>query len=229
MPPRLLFGLGNPGPRYQDTRHNAGWQVLDVLAREGNAVFRPTRFLLGETADLREGDVHVRMVKPHSYMNLCGPVYVRALEVFEVPPEEALVVSDDFMLPFGRLRLRAEGSSGGHNGLRSIGEALGSDVFPRLRLGIGPVPPPMDPTDFVLMRYEAEQRKALPDLLDRAAAACRTWAREGMDAAMNRHNKGEGPPPPPPPPPRVGPGEPGGYSPPLAPRSGGNRRKPDTA
>ena len=188
MSERVLFGLGNPGSRYLRTRHNAGWQTLGLLADRFGASFKRTRLLHGEVADFRAGPVRVRMVEPHSFMNLCGPVYRRALKVFDVEAAEALVVVDDFALPFGRLRLRAEGRPGGHNGLKSIQEALGGPVYPRLRLGIGPVPEGQDPADYVLKRYDAAQRRDLPDLLERAAEACLAWAREGLEEAMNRYN-----------------------------------------
>jgi PTH1 family peptidyl-tRNA hydrolase len=185
---RLVFGLGNPGEEYESTRHNVGFQVLDALAARGGGSFRSTRLLVGEVADATVGDVRLRLVKPHSYMNLCGPVYVRALDVFEAAPEEALVVLDDFALPFGKVRLRAEGSHGGHNGLRSIEDALASRAYPRLRLGIGPLPERADPAAWVLRRYGAEDRRALPQVLDRAADAVLAWASEGLSAAMNRYN-----------------------------------------
>ena len=188
MPGRLLFGLGNPGSRYRKTRHNAGWQTLDLLAEQHTSAFKRTRLLYGELADFRHGTQRVRMAKPHSFMNLCGPVYQRALQVFEQDPSEALVVVDDFALPFGRLRLRVRGSAGGHNGLRSIQDALGGDAYPRLRLGIGPVPPGMDPAVYVLKRYGAAQARMLPDLLDRAAEACQVWLEDGIEEAMNRFN-----------------------------------------
>jgi PTH1 family peptidyl-tRNA hydrolase len=185
---KVLFGLGNPGKGYRDTRHNAGWQVLDHLAAPAGAEFRRTRLLHGEVADLVSGDLRLRLVKPASFMNLVGPVYRRTLEVFEVDVGDALVVVDDFMLEFGRLRLKPEGSPGGHNGLKSVEQAMGGPLYPRLRLGIGPVPPGEDPAVYVLKRYDAAQRRALPDLLARGAEACLGWAREGMETAMNRFN-----------------------------------------
>lgn len=185
---KVLFGLGNPGSRYAATRHNVGWQVLEAIARAEALTFRVTRFFQGEEASYREAGENVRLARPTTFMNLCGQAYVRALEVYDVPVEQALVVSDDFMLPFGTLRFRADGSSGGHNGLKSIQGALGSEAYPRLKVGIGPVPPPMDPAVYVLQAYDAEQRKALPDLLERAATAARLWLREGLSAAANRFN-----------------------------------------
>lgn len=191
MPERILFGLGNPGSRYRKTRHNAGWQVLDHLAERFGGAFKRTRLLHGDLADVRAGGVRLRMVLPQSFMNRVGPVYRRTLEVFDVAPEDALVVVDDFALPFGRIRLRAEGRPGGHNGLKSIQEALGGPAYPRIRLGIGPVPEGQDPADYVLKRYDSHQRRALPDLIERGADACLVWAEDGLETAMNRFNRGE--------------------------------------
>lgn len=187
----LLFGLGNPGKQYAATRHNAGWQVLDVLADRHGAGFRRTRLLHGEVADLRLGAHRLVMVKPASFMNLVGSVYMRALEVYEVDLPRALLLVDDFMLPFGRLRFRAEGSHAGHNGLRSIEEAVGGRGAPRLKLGIGPAPEGAAWADYVLKRYDAEQRRGLEAFLDRAANATTDWAERGLEAAANRWN-GEG-------------------------------------
>ena len=186
----ILFGLGNPGRRYETTRHNAGWQVLDVLAARQDAGFRSTRLLNGETADVMVGDERVRLVKPGTYMNRVGPVYLRACDVFDCDPEQALVLVDDFSLPMGRLRFRAEGSSGGHNGLKSLEQALATKAYPRLKLGIGPAPQGARWADYVLRGYDVEQRKALPDLLERAADACEAWIRDGIDRAANRFNQG---------------------------------------
>jgi PTH1 family peptidyl-tRNA hydrolase len=196
---QLLFGLGNPGREYAATRHNAGFQVLDLLAERFGGSFRASRFLQAEDADVAVEGRRVRLVKPLSYMNLCGPVYARALDVFGATPGEALVVVDDFALPLGRLRLRADGSAGGHNGLRSIEETLGSRAYPRLRVGIGPCPAPVDPAVWVLQRPTAEERRALPELLRRAADAALAWSASGMEAAMRRYNPDPAPPAAPPP------------------------------
>lgn len=185
---KILFGLGNPGARYAATRHNAGWLTLERLARAEAVEFRPSRFLAGEEAAVRSGTETVRLVRPTTFMNLCGPAYVRALEVWEAERRDALVVADDFMLPFGRLRLRPEGSAGGHNGLKSIEEALGGADYPRLKIGIGPVPAPLDPAVYVLQAFDPEQRRDLPAVLERAEAACRAWLAEGLEGAANRFN-----------------------------------------
>lgn len=187
---RVLFGLGNPGRKYAQTRHNAGWQVLDVLAERQGETFRRTRLLHGETGDLMIGGERVRMVKPASFMNLVGPVYLRACEVYDCDPDDALVLVDDFSLPLGRLRFRAEGSAGGHNGLKSLEQALATKAYPRLKLGIGPAPEGARWADYVLRGYDAAQRRDLPDMLARAADACESWVRDGLAAAANRYNQG---------------------------------------
>ena len=197
--PRLVFGLGNPGEEYARTRHNVGFDVVDVLAKRWGASFERSRFVQAQVAPVpasrlpdgvdEERVGKVRLVKPSTYMNLCGPAYARALQVFETSVEDALVVLDDFMLPFGRLRMRREGSSGGHNGLKSIEGSLGSQAYPRLRIGIGAVPGRKDPADHVLSRYDAVERKELPFVLEAAADAVATWLTAGIDRAMDRHNR----------------------------------------
>ncbi len=186
---RVLFGLGNPGRRYAKTRHNAGWQVLDVLAARQDASFRRTKMLHGETADLTVAGHRIRLVKPASFMNLVGPVYLRALDIYDVDAEEALVLVDDFSLPLGRLRFRAEGSAGGHNGLKSVEQILGTQAYPRLKLGIGPAPVGARWADCVLRGYDAGQRRELPAMLDLAADACEAWIEHGLDTAANRFNQ----------------------------------------
>lgn len=185
---RILFGLGNPGERYAKTRHNAGWQVLDVLAARHGERFTATRLIHGEVGDITVAGQRVRMIKPASYMNRVGPVYLRACDVFDCDPDDALVLVDDFNLPMGRLRFRAEGSAAGHNGLKSVEHALATQAYPRLKLGIGPAPEGARWADYVLRGYNAAQREALPDLLERAADACEHWVSDGLTAAANRFN-----------------------------------------
>jgi peptidyl-tRNA hydrolase, PTH1 family len=189
---RLVVGLGNPGDEYAHTRHNLGAMVADLLASKWSVTFQRSGLLAAHVASASpDGLPAVRLVKPTSYMNLSGPVYARALKVFESTAADALIVLDDFMLDFGRLRLRPDGSSGGHNGLKSVEEALGSKAYPRLRIGIGPVPGRQDPADYVLGRFNAEQRKELPFVVEDAAAAVVTWLQQGMAKAMERHNRKE--------------------------------------
>ena len=190
MDPRLVVGLGNPGDEYAHTRHNVGFEVVDLLAKRWGATFSRSGFYQGLVADASpDGLPRTRLVKPTTYMNLVGPVYARAMKVHEAETKDALVVVDDFMLPFGRLRFRPDGSTGGHNGLKSIEETLGTRAYPRLRIGIGPVPGKRDPAEYVLGRYDATQRKELPFTLEEAADAVVTWLRVGMTKAMDRHNR----------------------------------------
>jgi peptidyl-tRNA hydrolase, PTH1 family len=194
----LLVGLGNPGDEYAGTRHNVGFEVLDLLAKRWGANFSKSNLVQGlvATAEPRGLPVdRVRMVKPLTFMNLSGPAYARAIKVFEAEIEGSLVVVDDFMLEFGQLRFRADGSSGGHNGLKSIEGALASQVYPRLKVGIGPVPARRDPADFVLTRYSSTEKKELPFLIEEAADAAVTWLTSGMPKAMEKHNRKKEPPP----------------------------------
>lgn len=189
----ILFGLGNPGPKYEKTRHNAGFQVVDQLAARYGAAFKATRLLNGETADVRIGGDVVRLVKPGSFMNLVGPVYLRALDVYDADPATSLVLVDDFQLPTGRLRFRGGGSPGSHNGLRSIEKTLGTRDYPRLKVGIGPAPEGARWADYVLRGYSASQRRLLPELLDRAADACEVFLEHGLEVAQNRFNQAQDP------------------------------------
>lgn len=179
----VVVGLGNPGPRYADTRHNIGFRVAEgLLGGRGSWV----REEYAETAKIRLGGGEVLLVKPQGFMNRSGDA-VRALqERAGLAPEEILVVLDDFLLDFGRLRIRRGGSDGGHNGLASVLERLQTDQVPRLRLGVGPVPPGETDIDFVLTDFDPGQEVA--ELVERGCAATRCWLAEGIEAAMNRFN-----------------------------------------
>jgi PTH1 family peptidyl-tRNA hydrolase len=183
---KLVVGLGNPGGQYQDTRHNVGWMVLDRVAdRAGWSGRGRTR----DAAAIVQGRFHgldLTLAKPLTFMNDSG-IAVRKLVARErTPLPEMLVVADDFNLPFGKLRFREGGSAGGHNGLRSIIGELGSEKFPRLRVGIGD--PRRRAIDHVLSGFEPDERQRLDELLDAAADAVEMWAREGTNKAANRFN-----------------------------------------
>jgi PTH1 family peptidyl-tRNA hydrolase len=178
-----IFGLGNPGPRYALTRHNAGFMVVDALA--ARLGFRFRAFADREVARRQFSGDELVLVKPLSFMNESGMVVRKQLER---RPDEMLVICDDMALPFGRLRLRPSGSDGGHKGLRSIIAHLGRSDFPRLRVGIDAPVRSSDGIDYVLERFPAEQEEALSEVLQRAADACITVVTQGLERAMSRFN-----------------------------------------
>ena len=192
MIPRLfLLGLGNPGPRYALTRHNLGFRVVDALA-SGRGVGRWRR---GETlarSEFELGPTRVFLVKPETYMNLSGRAAAELRFEFGAEPGEFLVVVDDIALPLGSVRLRARGSDGGHNGLKSIIAELGSMDFPRVRLGIGPVPPEMEAADFVLSPFSTDEESAVEALISRAVRCAETVVEGGLERAMGVFNAPEG-------------------------------------
>jgi PTH1 family peptidyl-tRNA hydrolase len=182
-------GLGNPGPEYDGTRHNAGFRLADHLA----ARWRLGPFVRGEQARQAEGEWEgrpVRVLKPQTYMNRSGAALapLRDVSGFD-PATHLLILSDEVALPVGRFRLRGAGSSGGHNGLKSIEAALQRQDYARLRIGVGPVPPGVDDlADFVLGPLEPEERAAIETLLDPMADAVECWIAEGVERAMSRFN-----------------------------------------
>ena len=193
---KLLAGLGNPGKQYARTRHNVGFRVIDhVAVRHGIRISREKfQSLLGEGV-LRSGASQSRvvLVKPLTFMNLSGSALQAAAHFYRIGPEDTVVVHDDLDLPFGKLRIRARGGDSGQRGVRSILETLGEENFVRLRVGIGRPQTPMDPADYVLQIFSAEEEARLPEVLDRAADALETVVLEGPLAAMNRFNAREGP------------------------------------
>ena len=183
---KVVVGLGNPGRQYAETRHNIGWMIIDRLAERARWSDRPARRSAAAIVSGRYRGLDLALVKPHTFMNLSGSAVRKALVRFRAPLEDLLVVVDDFALPFGRLRFREGGSSGGHNGLESIIEELHSDRFARLRVGIGE--PGVDAVDHVLSRFSAEERRSLEEVIDAAADAVEDWARLGTNKAATRWN-----------------------------------------
>jgi len=182
----LVAGLGNPGREYERTRHNAGWLVLDELARRHSGSWR-SKFS-GSLAEIRLGDLRLALLKPETYMNDSGRSVGAAVRFFKVEPEQVLVVHDDVDLEAGRLQARAGGGLAGHNGLRSLAQHLGSQDFLRLRIGIGR-PGRGDPrpvADWVLSPFSPEEDAEA--LVARAADAVETIARDGLEAAQQRFN-----------------------------------------
>lgn len=183
---QLIVGLGNPGAQYERTRHNAGFLVVDELARRGGRDVR-TPECQALTARVRVDDADALLVKPQTFMNLSG-VAVAALKTKHGVADAPLVISDDIALPFGSLRIRREGSAGGHNGLKSIIEKLGHQNFPRLRFGIAPDHPVREMKSFVLEEFSRAERAALDAVIVRAADAVETILTKGIAEAMSKYN-----------------------------------------
>jgi PTH1 family peptidyl-tRNA hydrolase len=182
----LVVGLGNPGPRYAGTRHNAGALVVDVLAARMGGRLKTHK----ARADVLEGRLAsgpVLLARPRSFMNESGGPVAGLLRFYKVPLERLVVVHDDLDLPFAALRLKRGGGDGGHNGLRSISAANGRDYL-RVRVGIGRPPGRQDPADYVLRDFSTAERKELDYLVDRAADAVEALVCEGLEAAQNRFN-----------------------------------------
>ena len=176
---RLVVGLGNPGPDYQGSRHNVGFEIFDLLAGKlgGNSFgLRAGGRRLGEI--LRVPDRKCVLLRPLTFMNRSGTAVAAAADQLEVEPASILVVSDDFHLPLGSLRLRSGGTCGGHNGLRSIEESLGTSAFPRLRVGVGE--PRGNAVDHVLTSFRSAERPLLEETLQEATLAAETWAVHGV-------------------------------------------------
>lgn len=182
----LVVGLGNPGDQYANTRHNVGFQVVDELARRAGVAVRRARFhALTGTATL--GGTGVLLIKPTTYMNLSGQSVGEAARFYRLPSQRVLVLSDDTALPLGKLRIRASGSAGGHNGLKNIIQHLGGENFPRLKVGVGSKPhPDYDMAHWVLGQVTGPARAVLDEAVQRAADAVECLLSEGMDRAMNR-------------------------------------------
>lgn len=187
-PALLVVGLGNPGPQYADTRHNIGFQVVDALAQRLNATLRARPALNARAGHAPHGDAVLALAQPLTYMNRSGGAVAALLDHFDVPAARLLVVVDDIHLDTGQLRLRPGGSSGGHNGLSDIAEALATKQFPRLRIGVGSDYAPGEQADYVLSPFSAQQQPAIEDARIRACNAALRMATESIDAAMNRYN-----------------------------------------
>jgi len=184
----LIVGLGNPGDEYEWSRHNLGFMLIDKLAADAAATVkrRECRSLVGSA--LIEGR-RVRLVKPQTFMNLSGEAVTCLMAKYEVAdPQSLIVISDDLALPFGTIRLRARGSAGGHNGLKSIIAALGTNEFTRLRIGIQPEHPVADAKGFVLHKIPRAERRAVKEMLERGAEALRAVLRDGVAKAMSLYN-----------------------------------------
>jgi PTH1 family peptidyl-tRNA hydrolase len=182
----LIVGLGNPGPEYANTRHNIGFQVLDALADAGGVAFSPARY--GDKAELRHKGRTFILVKPTTFMNLSGKAVRYWMDQENIPADRLLVITDDLALPFGAVRIRSKGGAGGHNGLTSIIELIGTEEFPRLRFGIGNDFARGRQSDYVLGEWTEAERAALPARIELAGKAVLQFGLLGVASAMNNFN-----------------------------------------
>jgi PTH1 family peptidyl-tRNA hydrolase len=185
---KLVVGLGNPGPRYEGTRHNVGFATVDLLAKRHGATWEAApRSVEALIARWRAEDVV--LAKPLTFMNNSGSAVQALLQFFKIEAPDSLVVFDEAQLETGRLRVRPDGSSGGHNGLKSVIASLGTEQVARLRIGVGRGDGRRDLADHVLARFEPEEREAIAEAIERAADAAEVFVTDGPDVAMNRYNR----------------------------------------
>lgn len=184
----LLVCLGNPGKEYETTRHNIGFMAADELARREGVKFNKLRYR-ALTGEIRAGSQRVLVIKPQTYMNLSGESVKLAGGFYKIPPERVLVISDDVALPLGKLRIRAGGSAGGHNGLKNIIAHLGTDRFPRIRVGVGaPEHPDHEMIDWVIGHFTPKEKKTVDEAVGRAVDAALCVIEKGVQEAQNRFN-----------------------------------------
>ena len=184
----LIVFLGNPGAKYAGTRHNCGFMTADIVEKNTGANINKLRFS-ALTARCTLGGESVLLMKPQTYMNLSGDAVIQAVNFYKIPPEHVLVVSDDISLPAGKLRVRRSGSAGGHNGLKSIIARLGTDAFPRIKIGVGsPDNPDYDMPDWVLGKLNGTDGKLVEDAITRAADALESYIRDGAEKTMSKFN-----------------------------------------
>lgn len=186
--PWIVAGLGNPGLEYENTRHNAGFLTMDELAKQCGVKLDQMKFK-SDCGEAMLGEVRCLLMKPTTYMNLSGDAIAAAANFYKIPPEQVLVIYDDISLPPGKLRLRRKGSAGGHNGIKSIIAQLGTEEFPRIRVGVGAKPNPQyDLADWVLSKFSEEDMTALQPALEHAADAAKKIVSGDMNGAMNLYS-----------------------------------------
>lgn len=185
---KVIVGLGNPGTRYEQTRHNLGFWVIDLLAQRWQVSMSKRKFQAALGEGIFQGE-KVLLVKPQTFMNRSGESVGPLMRFFDLPLSDLLVIYDDMALAPGVLRMRAKGSAGGHNGMKSLISHLGSDEFPRLRMGIGMPRPEMDSADYVLQVVSGEEHKILQRACVLAADAVELWLTDGVERVMNLYNR----------------------------------------
>ena len=184
----MIVGLGNPGADYEKTRHNVGFRATDLLAGLLGTKIDRLKFQ-ALTRLVRAQDKKILLVQPQTYMNASGAAVSALASYYKIPPQRILVVFDDISLPVGRIRVRKDGSAGGHNGIKSIIQSLGSDQFPRVKIGVGAKPhPDYDLADWVLSRFSAQEEKALAPAIEHAAAAAVLLMEQGVEKAASAYN-----------------------------------------
>jgi len=183
---KIVVGLGNPGRKYQGTRHNVGYAVIDTLAASSRSGRFQDRFQ-AQVAECREDSQRILLVKPETFMNLSGRCVQEIVDFYQLPLQQLLVVCDDFNLPLGKLRVRRRGTHGGHNGLRDIQDHLGTTEYSRLRIGVE-APGDKEAIEHVLGRFRPVERPVIEEAVARAVQAVGLWIHQGIDACMNQYN-----------------------------------------
>ena len=184
---KAIIGLGNPGTKYAGTRHNIGFDAITAIADKYNFSIN-TRKFKGMYAEGHIGGEKVLLVQPQTFMNLSGECVREIADFYKLLPEEIIIICDDINLDAGRLRIRKKGSAGGHNGLKNIIAHLGTEEFPRIRIGVGEKTEGWDLADYVLARFDKDTEPVMREALKNAVLAVETWIAEGIDASMNKYN-----------------------------------------
>lgn len=183
----LVAGLGNPGDRYENTRHNVGWILLGKIAEKYNVKIKKIKFK-STYAETEIAEKKILLLKPQTYMNRSGEAVLSAAEYYQIPPENIIIICDDIALPFGKIRIRRKGSSGGQKGLENIIYLLENDQFPRIRIGVSKTPDDMETADWVLSNFSSQERKTIEGLAEPVCDALRLIIEKDIDAAMAKYN-----------------------------------------
>lgn len=190
---KVVVGLGNPGKQYEETRHNAGYMVVERLAKAWGVDGKHESRFEAMVGEGRFGTEKVLLVEPLTYMNLSGRAIQKVLHFYKLTPDDLLVVYDDFAIALGQVRVRTSGSAGGHNGISSIIQSLNTQAFPRVRVGVGPLPPGSSTTKFVLDRFSKAEQPELEQGLEAACGAVELALKESFTAAMQKYNQTQAP------------------------------------